>query len=121
MSQLTALWPLPLGFLAGALGVGIFMRWLLLLLAAIGKLPRHLGTPSQRPRQVGIRSAIIHPVPWLLVAALVFGIPAIAASPARLEWIWFVAGIVSAPVLNGVLVYRALRRSRAGRRGANPP
>ncbi len=116
MDSLTSLWPLPLGFIAGIVAVPALFRWLLLLLASLGKLPRDLGTDQQRPRKSGMRLAVFHPVPWLLVLGLALGVPQLLTSSARAEWLWFVAGAVAAPVLNGVLVYRAVRRARAKRR-----
>ena len=83
MNPLTQLWPLPLGFIAGIIAVPPIFRWLLLLLASLGKLPRNLGTEAQRPRRVGIALAVIHPVPWLLLFGLVLGVPRVIASPAR--------------------------------------
>jgi hypothetical protein len=116
MNEVSRLWPLPLGFLAGILAVPFLFRWLLLLLASLGKLPPNLGTPSQRPRRVGVVQAIVHPVPWLLVLVLTLGIPRTIASPVRAEWVWFLIGAVAAPCLNAALVYAAVRRVRAKRR-----
>ena len=115
MDSLYHAWPLPLGFLAGVFAVPLLFRWLLLLLASLGRLPPSLGTSAQRPRKVGVALAIIHPVPWLLVLGLTLGLPRIIASPVRAEWIWFMVGALSAPCLNGLLVYAAVRRARARR------
>ncbi len=120
MEALSHLWPLPLGFVAGLIAVPLFFRWLLLLLASLGKLPPNLGTPAQRPRKVGVALAIVHPVPWLLLLGFVLGIPRVVASSARSEWFWFLVGVVAAPSLNGLLVYLAVRRARARRRRDNP-
>ena len=87
-------------------------------LGAMGRLPRNLGSPSQRPRAVGIGLAILHPVPWLILFGLVFGIPRAIASPARAEWLWFLVGVVSAPALNAVLIYASIRRQRKRRAGS---
>jgi hypothetical protein len=117
MGVLSALWPLPLGFIAGLLAVPFIFRWLLLVLASLGRLPGNLGTAAQRPQKSGLVLAVVHPVPWLLVIGLVAAVLRVAASPSRAEWLWFLAGIAAAPLLNGVLVYRAVRRAR--RRRAN--
>lgn len=117
MHALSHLWLLPLGFIAGLLAVPLLMRWVLLLLGTIGKLPPQLGSASQRPRTVGIRLAIAHPVPWLLLLGLAFGIPRIVASPSRAAWLWFLAGAVAAPAINAALVYASIRRARRNRAG----
>jgi len=121
MDALLRLWPLPLGFIAGLLAVPPLFRWLLLLLASLGRLPPHLGTEAQRPRKAGIGRAIVHPVPWLLLLAVVVGVPALIASPARAEWLWFLTGVLAAPTVNGILVYRAVQRVRARRGRDRPP
>jgi len=115
MDALAKVWPLPLGFLAGLLVTGYVMRWLLLVLATVGALPPRLGTAEQRPRKATVLHALLHPLPVLLVAALAFGVPAIARSAERTEWLWALAGLIAAPVLNAVLVYRALRTGRQSR------
>ncbi len=117
MHPLSRLWPLPLGFVAGLIAVPFLFRWLLILLASLGKLPPNLGNRAQRPRKVGIARAIVHPVPLLLLLGCVLGIPRIVASTARVEWIWFLVGIATAPAINGLLVCLAWGRIRAGRRG----
>jgi hypothetical protein len=119
MGSLSQLWPLPLGFFAGVFGVPLFFRWLLLLLASLGKLPPNLGSASQRPQKIGLTLAIVHPVPWLLVLGLIFGVPRIVASSAHVEWTWFLVGLIAAPSLNGLLVYLALRRAKARWRHGN--
>jgi hypothetical protein len=115
MTSLSQAWPLPLGFIAGLVAVPLLFRWILLLLASLGKLPQNLGTPAQRPQKSGLLLVVLHPVPWLLLAALVFGLPRISASPSRTEWIWFLTGMLAAPSVNGTMVYLALRRARARR------
>jgi hypothetical protein len=116
MHALSQLWPLPLGFIAGLIAVPLVFRWLLLLLASVGKLPPNLGKASQRPEKVGLALAIGHPVPWLLLLLLGLGIPRIIESPDRGEWIWFLVGVFAAPGLNAVMVFLALRRARLRRR-----
>ena len=111
------LWPLPIGFVLSLFTVPLLMRWVLLVLGAMGRLPRNLGSPSQRPRAVGIGLAILHPVPWLILLGLVFGIPRAIASPARAEWLFFLVGVVCAPALNAVLIYASIRRRRKRRAG----
>ena len=115
MDALLRLWPLPLGFILGLVAVPLLFRWLLLVLASFGRLPPNLGTEAQRPRKAGVALAIAHPVPWLVLLALVIGVPRLIASPARAEWLWFAVGVLAAPALNGILVYRAVRRARARR------
>ena len=117
MDALSKIWPLPIGFVAGLAAVPLVMKWILLLLGSIGKLPSRLGSASQRPGAVGIGLTLAHPVPWLLLLGLAFGIPRIIASPWRTQWLWFVAGLVSAPALNAALVYAAIRRARGKRAG----
>ena len=112
MDALKHLWPLPVGFILGLILVPLLMRWVLLLLGSIGRLPLRLGSASQRPRAVGLRLTIVHPVPWLVLAGLVFGIRAVISSPDRAEWLWFLAGIASAPMLNAALIYASIRRQR---------
>jgi hypothetical protein len=115
MDVLSKAWSLPLGFIAGLLVTPFLMRWVLLVLGALGALPARLGTAEQRPRAASAWRALLHPVPALLVLGLGFGLPAIARSPARTEWFWFLAGLVAAPVLNGALVLRAYRTGRQWR------
>ena len=115
MDLLSRLWALPLGFLAGLLAVPLLFRWLLLVLATVGRLPAHLGTRAQRPRRVGLMPVLLHPVPWLLLLGVAIGVPGLLASSARVEWLGFLAGLLAAPAVNGLLVYRALRRTRARR------
>ena len=121
MDALSHIWPLPLGFFAGLIAVPLLMRWVLLLLGAIGKLPPQLGSASQRPRAIGIGLAIAHPVPWLLLLGLAFGIPRIVASPSRAEWLWLLAGVVAAPAINAAMVYASIRRVRRKRAGRSSP
>jgi hypothetical protein len=115
MDTLQHAWTFPLGFVAGLVTLRFLMQWILLLLAAIGRLPPQLGTASQRPRAAGIALAVVHPVPWLLILGLAIGLPLILSSPWRAEWLWFLAGMISAPALNGAMVYLAIRRARQRR------
>ncbi|MEI8297379.1 MAG: hypothetical protein WCH32_05065 [Pseudomonadota bacterium] len=115
MNFLSQVWPLPLGFFAGLVATPLLFRWLLLLLASLGRLPPNLGTSAQRPQKSGIFLTLTHPVPWLLLAGVIFGVPPALASAARAEWGWFLAGILAAPSVNASLVYMALRRARARR------
>ena len=121
LDALSRVWPLPLGFLAGLFALPVIFRWLLLLLASLGKLPPNLGTSAQRPRKVGVALAIIHPVPWVLLLGFILGGSRIIASAARAEWVSFLLGVIAAPGLNAVLVYAAVRRARAKRRRETAP
>ncbi len=106
------LWLLPLGFLAGVLGLALSARWLRIVAAALGSSAPASPPASPQRRRPGILPVILHPVPWLLLLGLVFGLPRVVASPSRAGWLTFLAGILAAAAVNAVLVWLALRRAR---------
>ena len=117
MGAWPSLWLLPLGFVAGVLGLALSAGWLRSVAAALGR-----AAPPQSPRRR--RAALLdvarHPVPWLLLLGLAFGVPRVAASPSRAAWLTFLAGALAAVALNAALVWlapRRVRRRRGGPRG----
>ena len=121
MDSLTAAWTLPIGLLVGGLCGGFVIRWLALFMAAIGK-----ATPKESPPIRGrsiapiLLATLFHPVPWLLLVGIPYGVMQLLATRPRAEWIWFIAGVALYFPIVGGTVYVALRRRRRLRSGIKP-
>ncbi len=114
MGSWPSLWLLPLGFVAGVLGLALSAGWLRRVAVAFG---RSSSQHAPRSRRWALLAVARHPVPWLLLLGLAFGLPRVASSPSRAAWLAFLAGALGAVALNAALVWIAPRRARR-RRGA---
>jgi len=110
-----------LAFLPG-LSVGMFLtgfvvHWIALLLAALGRDLDGNRVPSSPGRRWPIVLAVVHPVPWLLLIGLPYGIYFLVTQPPPPGWLWFfygaLAGFLGSPLLAIYLVLR--NRSQAKR------
>ena len=113
MNSIPAIWPLPLGILVGLACGGIVVRWLALFLASIGKFfPKE--SPAIRGRSIApiLLSTLFHPVPWLIVVGIPYGLIRLVEAPPSAEWLWFLGGVALYFPIVGLNVLLALRRSR---------
>jgi len=102
------------GAFAGLMSFVLISRWLRLALAACGIEPTPGLTKNSphRSRRAAAILAIIHPIPWLVIAGIFVGIPHVLASSARSEWIWFLVGLIVAPTLMTAFLYSAFARAK---------
>jgi hypothetical protein len=115
------LWLAPLGFLAGVLGLALSAGWLRRVAAAVGRPSPASPPAAPERRRPALLAVILHPVPWLLLLGLAFGLPRVVASPARAAWLMFLAGALGAVALNALLVWVAPQRARRHRATRRAP
>lgn len=104
------------GLFAGSMCFGLIVHWITLLLSGLRRNPIAAPLPTTG-RIWGRIFAVIHPVPWLLLIGLPYGIWRLLTDPPAPGWRWFFAGMAAA-VLGSVLmavvaVKRDLARSSA--------
>ena len=96
---------------------GLIVHWVTLLLSGMRRNPIDAPLPTTG-RVWGRIFTVIHPVPWLLLIGLPYGISRFLTDPPASGWRWFFAGMATAVVgsiLMGVVVLRRnSARSSAG-------
>lgn len=106
---LLALFP---GLFAGSMLFGVFIHWVTLLLSGWRRNP--IGAPLPLTGRVWARVfTLIHPLPWLLLVGIPFGIYRFLTNPPTSGWRWFFAGMVAAVAGSLLMAVAALRRYRS--------
>ena len=107
------------GFLAGFVSIPFFTHWLRLVLTAMGKHPGMDPSPTPKRRAAAVAFAILHPVLWLLLLGLPYGLWRLYAGSVATNWQWFfgsaVATLFGVFLLSLVLVRRAAAHLRANK------
>jgi hypothetical protein len=119
MAQLP-IYAVPLiGFAAGFVCFGFFSHWLRLVLTAMGKHRYNEPAPDTRQRGGAAAFLLMHPVTWILVVGVPWGIYQLLVDPPSPPWLlfWLAAVIgVTLPGATGAIVMARLIR-KAKRRG----
>ena len=121
MNGLPSFWTLMPGVVAGCFAVGRIGHWLQLVLVALGRDPAHPRTivgPVQRGPLV--LATVVHPVPWLLLLGVGFGIHRLFGGPIDPPWRWFFIGFVLGPLVFGTLLYFKVQQIRRRRLAGIP-
>jgi hypothetical protein len=123
MDALPSFWTLVPGVFAGCFAVGRVGRWILLLIAVLGRDPGRpavvLGPLQRAPLFLAI---VVHPVPWLVLIGTGLGVHRLFGGPIGAAWIWFFSGFFLGPVLLMALLYSKIARIRRKQaRGSDPP
>ena len=116
---MTSLFAFALGFFAATLLVSAISHWAALLVTVLGKQGGDFLGPPKRRLLWAAPLAIVHPAPFLMVAALMGGAMAGLALLGR-SWEWFFVGLYGALAYVGLLASMAWRRSKARRAGPKP-
>jgi hypothetical protein len=111
------------GVIAGCLVIGRIGHWVQLLLAALGRDP---ARPSLvvRPVQRGplFLATVVHPVPWLVLIGIGFGVHRLFGAPIAAAWIWFFCGFFFGPMfLLGLMYFKIARLRRKRAQGSVTP
>jgi hypothetical protein len=112
MNGLPAFVALLPGLFAGSLVLSIITHWVTLLLSGWRRNP--IGAPLPLTGRVWARIfTVIHPVPWLVLVGIPFGIHRFLTNPPAPGWRWFFAGVVGAVVGTLFMATIVLRRNRS--------
>mgnify|MGYP001603485717 CR=1 FL=1 len=112
MNGLPAFVALLPGLLAGSLVLSIFTHWVTLLLSGWRRNP--IDAPLPLTGRVWARVfTVIHPVPWLVLVGIPYGIYRFLTSPPAPGWRWFISGFVGAVVGTLLMAIIVLRRNRS--------
>lgn len=117
---MTSPFAFALGFFAAALLLSVVGHWAAVLGAVLGKHGGDFLGPPKRRLLWAAPLAIVHPAPFLIVAALAGGVMAGLVLLGR-SWEWFFAGLYGALAYVGVFASMAWRRAKARRAGPKPP
>jgi hypothetical protein len=111
MGPLPAFFSVVPGMFVGIACLPFFTHWMALLFAALGKPdPRKKSAPTNRLWLTIF--TVIHPVPWLILLGLPFGIRRLLANPPTSPWLWFFGSAAISPLLLIALVFFRLRKIR---------
>ena len=110
MSSVAAVLP---GILAGSIIVQFVIHWAHLLLAGLRRDSDSSPSPEQSKLNWALLFAVIHPVPWLLLVGVPYGIFRLVQNPPADGWLWFFGGIVFWVIACLLLAYLVTRKVRA--------
>lgn len=111
MNSLPAFFAVVPGLMLGLLCVPLVTHWIALLLTALGKPdPRRVATPSGRVWPTVF--TVVHPVPWLVLLALPFGIYRLIVKTPTAPWLWFFGAIATTLIAMIALGFSFARRVR---------
>ena|SRR5918993_5365002 len=103
------------GLIAGSLCTSLLTHWVALLLSGWRRNP--IDAPLPTTGRVWARIfTVIHPIPWLLIVGLPYGIHRFLTNPPMMGWRWFFAGMLFAVIGTYVAVWIVISRKR--RQGA---
>ena len=109
MPAIVAFFP---GLFAGSLCCSLATHWLALLLSGWRRNP--IDAPLPTTGRVWARVfTVIHPVPWLLLVGIPYGIYRFLTNPPPAGWRWFFAGVLVGFVGTYLLAVMILIRRRA--------
>jgi hypothetical protein len=100
------------GLFAGSLLSSLVTHWLALLLSGWRRNPIDAPLPMTGRVWARILTAI-HPVPWLLLIGIPYGIYRFLTNPPTIGWRWFHAGVVLAFVGTYLFAGIVLMKRRA--------
>lgn len=101
------------GFFAGWLFTSFTIHWVALLMSGWRRSSLDAQTPSTSGRVLARIFSIVHPVPWLLLVGIPYGIHRLIATPPSRGWQWFFGGVAAAIVVMILVSFIAVRRHRA--------
>ena len=108
--NITAVLP---GILAGFIVVKLIVHWALLLLAGLGRAPDNASLPQRSKPNWPLLFAVIHPVPWLLLLGVPYGISRLVLNPPAAGWLWFLGGTALSVIATWLSACVVTRRSRS--------
>jgi hypothetical protein len=109
---------LTVGFFCGFLCYGFFSHWFRLLLMSLGKHPPKEAAPDAGARRGAIVFMSLHPVTWLIVLGLPWGLYRLTVNPPPLRWLLFIAVALFGLILPALIGVVAVKRLVAKRRGS---
>ena len=101
-----------LGLFAGSLLSSLVTHWIALLLSGWRRNPIDAPLPTTG-RVLARVFTVIHPVPWLLLVGIPYGIHRALINPPTIGWRWFLAGVAVAFAGTYVFAGIVLVRRRA--------
>jgi hypothetical protein len=96
------------GFFAGSMCFGLIVHWVTLLLTGLRRNPIDAPLPVTG-RVWGRIFTVIHPVPWLVLIGIPYGIHSFLTHPPAAGWRWFFAGMagsVAGSILMAIVVVK---------------
>jgi hypothetical protein len=98
------------GIFVGSMCFGLIVHWVTLLLSGLRRNPIDAPLPTTG-RVWGRIFTVIHPVPWLLLIGIPYGINRLLTDPPAPGWSWFFAGMSAAVVGSILMAVVVLKRN----------
>ena|SRR5688572_27326212 len=98
------------GLFAGSMCFGLIVHWVTLLLSGLRRNPIDAPLPTTG-RVLGRIFTVIHPIPWLLLIGIPYGIHRFLTDPPAAGWRWFFAGMAAAVVGSILMAVVVLKRN----------
>lgn len=98
------------GFFGVMIAITFLTHWLTAVFAAFGKGP--FSAPHKRDITAMVLTTVLHPVPWLLVVGVYFGVSRLFGPPLSEGWKWFCSGAGLCLLYYAALLLVILRRVR---------
>jgi hypothetical protein len=98
------------GLFAGSMCFGLVVHWVTLLLSGLRRNPIDAPLPTTG-RTWGRIFTVIHPVPWLILIGIPYGVHRFLSHPPAAGWRWFFAGMAAAIVGSILMAVVVLKRN----------
>lgn len=98
------------GLFAGSMCFGLIVHWVTLLLSGLRRNPIDAPLPTTG-RVWGRIFTVIHPVPWLVLIGIPYGIHRLVTDPPAPGRLWFIGGMAVAVGGSVMVVLAVLRRN----------
>ena len=113
MSDILSIAAVLPGLIAGSLVVKLMIHWITLLLAGLGRGSDNTPLPQKSKLTWHLIFAVIHPVPWLLLLGVPYGIFHLAQDPPATGWLWFLGGTLFSVIATWLAAYIMTRKFNA--------
>jgi hypothetical protein len=98
------------GLFFGSMCFGLAVHWVTLLLSGMRRNPIAAPLPTVG-RIWGRIFTVIHPLPWLVLVGIPYGIHRFLTHPPAVGWRWFFGGMATAVVGSILIAVVALKRN----------
>ena len=98
------------GLFFGSMCFGLAVHWLTLLLSGLRRNPIAAPLPTTG-RIWGRIFTVVHPLPWLVVIGIPYGIHRLLTQPPAAGWRWFFGGMATAVVGSILMAVVAVKRN----------
>ena len=99
------------GMIAGSLCTSLITHWVALLLSGWQRNP--IDAPLPTSGRVWARVfTVVHPIPWVLILGIPYGIHRFLTNPPTMGWRWFLGGMLFAILGTYVAVWTVILRRR---------